>query len=78
VQNPIDKCGEMWDTMPMIVSSHVRMEEESLRQAKVWAAKLGMSYSDFAGHAIASECINRDLAERAALRRKPKARKEQA
>jgi hypothetical protein len=51
----------------MIVSSHVRMEEESLRQAKVWAAKLGMSYSDFAGHAIASECINRDLVERELL-----------
>jgi hypothetical protein len=43
------------------------MDEESLRQAKVWAAKLGMSYSDFAGHAIASECINRDLIERDVL-----------
>ena len=48
----------------MIVSTHVRMDEESFRQAKVWAAKLGMSYSDFAGHAIAAECINRDLIEK--------------
>jgi hypothetical protein len=47
----------------MIVSTHVRMEEESLRQAKVLAAKLGLSYSEFAAQAIASECIERDLGE---------------
>jgi len=44
------------------------MEEESRRQANVWAAKLGLSLSDFCGHAIASECVNRDLAERDALK----------
>ena len=47
----------------MIVSIHVRMEEESRRQANVWAHKLGLSLSDFCSDAIASECIERDLAE---------------
>jgi hypothetical protein len=39
------------------------MEKESRRQANVWAAKLGLSLSDFCAQAIASECVSRDLAE---------------
>ena len=53
----------MWDTCPMIVSIHVRMDRETRRQANVWAAKLGLSLSDFCAHAILAECISREVEE---------------
>ena len=53
----------MWDTCPMIVSIHVRMDRETRRQANVWAAKLGLSLSDFCAHTIAAECVLRELEE---------------